>query len=73
MIIPPGYGDKLAAGQTAEVAFVVDGSDPSIAGVALSAAQLSASFLGLARRLTSIPSHLLTGPGVLPIILILLT
>jgi ABC-2 type transport system permease protein len=42
MIIPPGYGDKLAAGQTAEVAFVVDGSDPSIAGTALSAAQLIA-------------------------------
>jgi ABC-2 type transport system permease protein len=42
MIIPPGYGDQLAAGQTAEVAFVVDGSDPSIAGTALSAAQLIA-------------------------------
>lgn len=42
MIIPPGYGDKLAAGQTAEVAFVIDGSDPSIAGTALSAAQLIA-------------------------------
>jgi ABC-2 type transport system permease protein len=42
MIIPPGYGDNLASGQTAEVAFVVDGSDPSIAGTALSAAQLIA-------------------------------
>jgi ABC-2 type transport system permease protein len=42
MIIPPGYGDTLAAGQTAEVAFVVDGSDPSIAGTSLSAAQLIA-------------------------------
>jgi drug efflux transport system permease protein len=42
MIIPAGYADKLAAGQTAEVAFVIDGSDPSIAGTALSAAQLIA-------------------------------
>jgi drug efflux transport system permease protein len=42
MIIPPGYGDTLAAGKTAEVAFVVDGSDPAIAGTALSAAQLIA-------------------------------
>jgi ABC-2 type transport system permease protein len=42
MIIPPGYGDKLASGETAEVAFVIDGSDPSIAGTALSAAQLIA-------------------------------
>jgi ABC-2 type transport system permease protein len=42
MIIPAGYADKIASGQTAEVAFVVDGSDPSIAGTALSAAQLIA-------------------------------
>jgi ABC-2 type transport system permease protein len=42
MIIPPGYGDTLAAGQTAEVAFVIDGSDPAIASTALSAAQLIA-------------------------------
>jgi ABC-2 type transport system permease protein len=42
MIIPPGYGNQIASGQTAEVAFVVDGSDPSIAGTALSAAQLIA-------------------------------
>ena len=42
LIIPPGYGDRIASGQTAEVAFVIDGSDPSIAGTGLSAAQLIA-------------------------------
>lgn len=42
LIIPAGYGDKIASGQTAEVAFVVDGSDPTIAGTGLSAAQLIA-------------------------------
>lgn len=42
LIIPPGYGDKVAAGQTAQVAFVVDGSDPTIAGTGLSAAQFIA-------------------------------
>jgi ABC-2 type transport system permease protein len=40
LIIPAGYGDEIAAGHTAEVAFVVDGSDPSIAATGLSAAQL---------------------------------
>jgi ABC-2 type transport system permease protein len=39
LIIPAGYGDRIAGGQTAEVAFVVDGSDPSIAATGLSAAQ----------------------------------
>ena len=42
LIIPPGYGTKMATGQVAEVAFVIDGSDPSIAGTGLSAAQLIA-------------------------------
>jgi ABC-2 type transport system permease protein len=42
LIIPPGYGAKMAGGQTAQVAFVVDGSDPTIAGTGLSAAQLIA-------------------------------
>ena len=40
LIIPPDYGDRVASGHGAEVAFVIDGSDPAIAGTALSAAQL---------------------------------
>lgn len=42
LIIPAGYADDIAAGKTAQVAFVVDGSDPSIAATGLSAAQLIA-------------------------------
>ncbi len=42
LIIPAGYGDSIASGQTAQVAFVVDGSDPAIAATGLSAAQLIA-------------------------------
>jgi len=38
MIIPPDYATRLSDG-TAQVAFVIDGSDPSMAGTALSAAQ----------------------------------
>lgn len=40
MIIPAGYSDRVMNGGEAEVAFVLDGSDPTVASTALSAAQL---------------------------------
>jgi len=40
LIIPPDYADKVARGQTVPVAFIIDGSDPAVAGGALSAATL---------------------------------
>lgn len=40
LIIPPDYGQRLARGEQAQVAFVIDGSDPTVAGTALSAATL---------------------------------
>lgn len=40
LIIPPDYGSRLAAGRPAQVAFIIDGSDPAIAGTALAAATL---------------------------------
>src|SRR3972149_727987 len=40
LIIPPDYGRRMAHGEQAQVAFVIDGSDPAIAGTALSAATL---------------------------------
>jgi ABC-2 type transport system permease protein len=40
IIIPAGYAADLAAGRRAEIAFVIDGSDPTIAGTALAAATL---------------------------------
>ncbi len=39
MIIPPTYAQDVANG-TAQVAFIIDGSDPTIAATSLSAAQL---------------------------------
>lgn len=39
LIIPPDYAARLAEGK-AQVAFVLDGSDPTVASTALSAAQL---------------------------------
>jgi ABC-2 type transport system permease protein len=40
IVIPPGYGRALNAGRVAHVAFILDGSDPNVAGTALSAAVL---------------------------------
>jgi ABC-2 type transport system permease protein len=39
LIIPPDYGDQLNRGGSAHVAFVLDGSDPTGASTALSAAR----------------------------------
>lgn len=39
LVIPPDYGRTLQGDSTAEVAFVLDGSDPTTAATALSAAQ----------------------------------
>src|SRR5512136_1714237 len=38
LIIPPDYGKRLAAGEQAQVQFVIDGADPTIAATALGAA-----------------------------------
>jgi ABC-2 type transport system permease protein len=48
IIIPPDYGTRLARGLTAQVGFVIDGSDPTVAAAALSAA----TFIGQARSTT---------------------
>jgi ABC-2 type transport system permease protein len=39
LIIPPGYGEALTAGGRAQVAFIIDGSDPSVANTVFAAAQ----------------------------------
>ena len=39
IIIPAGYGDNLAKGKTAQVGFVIDGSDPVVASTAFAASQ----------------------------------
>jgi len=40
LIIPPDYSDRINGNDTAHVAFILDGSDPTIASTALSAAKL---------------------------------
>jgi len=40
LIIPPDYSDRVRGNGSAEVAFVLDGSDPTVASTALSSAQM---------------------------------
>ena len=40
LIIPPDYSEHIEANGSAQVAFILDGSDPTVAATALSAAQL---------------------------------
>lgn len=40
LIIPPDYSARLQAGESAQVAFVLDGSDPNVASTSLAAAEL---------------------------------
>jgi len=40
IIIPPTYSNEITAGRVAQVGFIIDGSDPNVAGTALSAAVL---------------------------------
>jgi ABC-2 type transport system permease protein len=40
VIIPPDYGKQIAGGGSAQILFILDGSDPTVASTALSAAQL---------------------------------
>jgi len=39
LITPPGYGRALTAGGRAQAAFIIDGSDPSVANTVFAAAQ----------------------------------
>lgn len=40
LVIPPDYDQQVRDGRTAQVAFVLDGTDPTVASTSLSAAQL---------------------------------
>src|SRR3990170_1511524 len=61
LVIPPDYTNQLQKSGTAQVAFVLDGSDPTVASTSLTAAQLIGQEHGvrvLAQRLKN------AGPGV---------
>jgi ABC-2 type transport system permease protein len=53
LIIPPGYSALLAAGQTSPVSFVLDGSDPAVAGTALANARAIAQAKSASQQLAA--------------------
>jgi ABC-2 type transport system permease protein len=68
MIIPDGYGNSLAKGEQAQVAFVIDGSDPSVANTVFAASQSvgQAQSLRIMQRMTGIDPESLPGLQVRP-------
>ncbi len=65
LTIPPGYSNRLARREQAEVSFIIDGSDPTIANTALA----SASAIGQAHGAELLQTALRRGgtlPGLLP-------
>ena len=66
IVIPPDYSSNLMAGRTAQVGVVIDGSDPTVAGPALSAATLVGQSHGTELQLQKLASLGASG-GSLPI------
>jgi ABC-2 type transport system permease protein len=56
MVIPVGYGQKVASGGQSQIAFVIDGSDPSVASTVFSASQAvgQAYSMEVMKRITGI-------------------
>jgi len=50
IVIPPDYSMRLASGETSSVLVLIDGSDPTVAGNVLSAAQLAGQAHGVTVR-----------------------
>jgi ABC-2 type transport system permease protein len=66
IIIPPNYGLDLTAGRSAEVGVLIDGSDPTVATAALSAATLAGQAHATNLRLEQLATVGASG-GSLPI------
>lgn len=64
LVIPAGYGRKLLRGEKAQVAFVIDGSDPAVASAALAAAQGVGQAQSIEIVARSLGGSLESGPGI---------
>ncbi len=64
LVIPPGYERALLRGEKAQVAFVIDGSDPAVASAALAAAQGVGQAQSIAVVAQSLGGRLESGPGI---------
>jgi len=68
LVIPAGYGQKIAAGDKAEVAFLIDGSDPTAANTVFAASQQvgQALTIELIEQRLGRPANSLPGVDVRP-------
>jgi len=68
LIIPAGYGETVATGEQAQIAFVIDGSDPSVANTVFAASQSvgQAQSMRIMERTTGIDPDDLPGVQVRP-------
>jgi ABC-2 type transport system permease protein len=68
VIIPAGYGRDVAAGRQAQVAFVIDGSDPSVASTVFAASQSvgQAYSMRIMREISGIDPEEMPGVQVRP-------
>ncbi len=67
VIIPPGYSSDLVSGKTANVAVQIDGSDPVVAGGALSAATLAGQSHATAIQLKKLANRGMVGAASTPL------
>jgi ABC-2 type transport system permease protein len=67
IIIPPNYGNDVNSGRQTNVAVLIDGSDPSVAQAALSAATLVGQSHGSAIVAQQLASRGSSGGGTLPV------
>jgi ABC-2 type transport system permease protein len=67
LIIPPGYGRALAGAGSAQVAVILDGSDPIVAQTALSSAVFTGQAVGTEIQLARLASRGQTAAGTAPV------
>jgi len=64
LVIPAGFGQELAAGRKAQVGFVIDGSDPSVANTVFAASQAVGQTKSLELGLRALGVDELPGPQI---------
>jgi ABC-2 type transport system permease protein len=67
LIIPPDYGEQIQGSEQAHIAFILDGSDPSVAATALSAAKLIGQSYATEVQIERLARAGMTGIGAMPL------
>ncbi len=67
LIIPPDFGEQIQGNEQAHIAFILDGSDPSVAATALSAAKLIGQSYATEVQIERLTRAGMTGLGAMPL------